>query len=111
MNLKHLILPASLIVALALPATALAQSGQQEAAMRGQSLSFSRDNVTVTITSSPGNSIVGDSKIDFDAMDTNHNGWLSLGEASSNATLAAEFEAVDNDHDRKLTREELKGWM
>jgi hypothetical protein len=109
MKLRHLILPAGLIVALALPTSVLAQTGQQEAAMRGQSLSFTRNNVS--ITSSPGNSIVGDYKIDFDAMDANHNAWISMTEARGNATLTAEFEAVDNNHDRKLTRDELKGWM
>src|SRR3546814_6173328 len=44
-------------------------------------------------------------------MDSNGNGSISRGEAKSNATLTAEFDAVDNNHDGKLDRQELEGWM
>ncbi|RFP59847.1 hypothetical protein D0Y53_09880 [Luteimonas weifangensis] len=65
----------------------------------------------VTVTSSPGNSIVGDYEIDFGTLDANHNGSISRGEARSNATLTAEFNAVDHDHNGRLSQDELKGWM
>src|SRR5690606_33020063 len=65
----------------------------------------------VTFTSSPSNSIVGDYKIDFTAMDSNGNGSISRSEARSNATLTGEFDAVDNNSDGKLDRQELGGWM
>jgi len=65
----------------------------------------------VTFTSSPSNSIVGDYKIDFAAMDGNGNGSISRSEASSNATLTAEFAAVDADHNGQLSKSELTGWL
>lgn len=127
MNLKPFVLPAALLLVLGIPAISFAQTPQQQdaAAEAAANAAISDPQVppaapmpltatlqgNVTVTSSPGNSIVGDYKIDFDAMDANHNGWISMAEARSNATLTAEFEAVDNNHDRKLTRDELKGWM
>ena len=63
------------------------------------------------VTSSPADSVVGEYKIDFAAMDKNSDGNLSRAEAKSNATLTAEFRAVDNDHNGKLSQAELKGWM
>ena len=65
----------------------------------------------VTVTSSPSNSIVGDYKIDFAAMDSNHDGSIRRAEAKSNPTLSAEFAAVDNNHDGRLSKQELEGWM
>jgi Ca2+-binding EF-hand superfamily protein len=44
-------------------------------------------------------------------MDSNGNGSISRSEAKSNATLTAEFDAVDNNHDGKLDQQELAGWM
>src|SRR3546814_16993840 len=44
-------------------------------------------------------------------MDSNGNGSISRGEAKSNAKLTAEFDAVDNNHDGQLDRQELEGWM
>ena len=66
---------------------------------------------SASVTSSPGNSIVGDYKVDFDAMDTNHDGSISRGEAKGNATLMQEFRGVDMNHNGKLSKDELKGWM
>src|SRR3546814_12301563 len=43
-------------------------------------------------------------------MDSNGNGSISRGEAKSNATLTAEFDAVDNNHDGNLDRQELEVW-
>ncbi|MGJ7904705.1 hypothetical protein, partial [Lysobacter sp. 1R34A] len=65
----------------------------------------------VTITSSPPNSVVGEYKIDFDTLDANHDGNLSRAEARSNATLTAEFRAVDVDNNGRLSKKELSGWM
>ena len=63
------------------------------------------------LANSPANSVVGDYKIDFDALDANRNGTLSRGEVRSNATLSAEFRAVDVNRDGRLSKDELKGWM
>ena len=65
----------------------------------------------VAVTSSPPDSVVGDYKIDFDALDKNNDGNLSRAEVKSNATLSGEFRAVDNDRNGKLSKAELKGWM
>ncbi|QOY64102.1 hypothetical protein INQ40_10380 [Lysobacter sp. H21R4] len=64
----------------------------------------------VTVVSAPADSIVGDYTVDFDRMDSNHDGAISSTEAASNSTLTAEFRAVDNNHDGKLSRKELEGW-
>ena len=65
----------------------------------------------VAVTSSAANSVVGDYKIDFDALDKNGDGSLTRAEVKSNATLHWEFRAVDSDHNGKLSKAELKGWM
>lgn len=64
----------------------------------------------VTITSSAPDSVVGDYRIDMAGMDTDGDGRLSRAEAASNATLTAEFAAVDLNGDGMLDAEELKGW-
>jgi Ca2+-binding EF-hand superfamily protein len=55
--------------------------------------------------------VVGEYRIDFAALDANGDGSLSRTEVRSNATLTGEFRAVDNDHNGRLSKEELKGWM
>lgn len=67
----------------------------------------------VTVTSSPGNSISSNYRIDFAAMDTNGDGNIVRAEvsASGNADLMREFHVVDANHNGRLTREELKGWL
>jgi len=63
------------------------------------------------VTSLPPDSVVGEYKIDFTAMDANGDGSINRSEASSNKTLTDEFRAVDNNHDGRLSKEELAGWM
>jgi hypothetical protein len=65
----------------------------------------------VTFTSSPPNSVVGDYKIDCAALDANGDGQVSRGEARGNASLTAEFNAVDTDHNGRLSKTELQGWL
>lgn len=65
----------------------------------------------VTFTSSPSNSVVGEYAIDFAAMDSNGDGGISRAEARSNATLTAEYAAVDIDSNGRLSKSELQGWM
>ncbi|HKN77776.1 MAG TPA: hypothetical protein VJW16_01295 [Lysobacter sp.] len=61
----------------------------------------------------PPDSISSNYKLDFDALDKNHDGNLSRGEvkASGNEDLMREFKAVDNNHNGRLSKDELKGWM
>ncbi len=49
-------------------------------------------------------------KIDFEAMDRNHNGSISRSEAKANANLSREFRVVDANHDGKLSPNELANW-
>jgi hypothetical protein len=67
----------------------------------------------VTVTSSPGNSISSNYRIDFAAMDANGDGHIVRGEvsASGNDDLMREFHVVDANRNGRLTREELKGWL
>ncbi|KAF1686517.1 hypothetical protein B1992_08190 [Pseudoxanthomonas broegbernensis] len=56
-------------------------------------------------------SVVGDYRIDFDALDADGDGLIDRREAAANATLEAEFRAVDANADGRLDREELAGWI
>jgi len=67
--------------------------------------------MATSVKSSPPDSVVGDYKIDFAAMDKNSDGNISRSEAKSNQTLTDEFRAVDNNHDGRLSKEELSGWQ
>src|SRR5690606_28638102 len=64
----------------------------------------------VTFTSSPPDSVVGDYRIDMATLDGNGDGRLSRAEARANATLSAEFAAVDNNNDGVLDAGERRGW-
>lgn len=50
-------------------------------------------------------------KIDFDAMDRNHDGSISRAEARGNANLVREFHVVDANHNGRLSKQELKNWL
>ena len=63
------------------------------------------------VKSNPPDSVVGDYKIDFAALDKNSDGSLNRSEAKTNQTLTDEFRAVDNNNDGRLSKEELSGWM
>ena len=65
----------------------------------------------VSVTSHPGNSISSNYHVDFDAMDTNHDGKISRAEAKGNADLMREFRVVDRNHDGRLSKDEMKGWL
>lgn len=49
--------------------------------------------------------------IDFDALDSDGDGFISRREAAAHERLAEEFRGVDADGDGKLSREELRGWI
>jgi len=69
------------------------------------------NNEQVVIRSFEPDSVVGEYRIDFDALDGNGDGVLSRTEAGANATLGGEFRAVDTNADGRLDRNELSGWM
>ena len=62
----------------------------------------------VTVTSSPPDSTLAN-KVDFDALDGNHDGQLSRAEAGTHTALAADFRSIDADHNGQITRKELAG--
>ncbi|MBJ7576155.1 hypothetical protein [Luteimonas sp. MC1828] len=65
----------------------------------------------VTISSRLPDSVIGEYRIDMAALDANADGKLTRREARTNATLTAEFRAVDANGDGVLDSHELKGWM
>ena len=65
----------------------------------------------VTVTSHPGNSISSNYHVDFDAMDSNHDGSITRAEAKGNADLMREFHVVDSNHNGRLSKDEMKGWL
>ena len=65
----------------------------------------------VTIKSHLPDSVVGEYRIDMAALDRNGDGRLSPTEAAGNATLDAEFLAVDANADGVLDGDELADWV
>ena len=47
----------------------------------------------------------------FDAMDTNHDGFITLDEWKAAGRREERFAEIDADHDGKITREELRAFM
>ncbi len=66
----------------------------------------------VSVTSSTGNSLVGEQPANFAALDKDGDGLLSRSEvdSSGNAALMREFTSVDTDRNGRLSRSEMKGW-
>lgn len=65
----------------------------------------------VTVRTIQPNSVVGDYKIDFAALDTDGDGFISREEAQANPALADEFDSLDTARRGKLGREQLAGWL
>ena len=69
------------------------------------------DQAQVTVRSIQPDSVIGNYRIDFDAMDVNGDGFISREEAQANPALADEFHALDTARRGKLSREQLAGWL
>ncbi|WP_425477819.1 EF-hand domain-containing protein [Stenotrophomonas nitritireducens] len=65
----------------------------------------------VTVRSIQPDSVVGNYRIDFDALDVDGDGFISREEAQANPALADEFNALDSARRGRLTREQLAGWL
>ncbi|MCD7098185.1 EF-hand domain-containing protein [Stenotrophomonas sp. MMGLT7] len=65
----------------------------------------------VTVRSIQPDSVIGDYRIDFDALDSDGDGFISRAEAQANPSLAAEFDALDTARSGRLSREQLAGWL
>ena len=66
---------------------------------------------TVIVRSIQPDSVTGNYRIDFDALDVDGDGFLSRDEAQANPALADEFNALDTARRGKLAREQLAGWL
>ena len=69
------------------------------------------DQAQVTVRSIQPDSVIGNYRIDFDAMDVDGDGFISREEAQANPALADEFNALDTARRGKLSREQLAGWL
>lgn len=67
----------------------------------------------VTVREVPPDSVSSNYRVDFGAVDRNGDGNVSRGEvrASGNADLDREFHVVDANHNGRLSKEEMKGWL
>ena len=69
------------------------------------------DQAQVTVRSIQPDSLIGDYRIDFTALDVDGDGFISREEAQANPALADEFNALDSHRRGRLTREQLAGWL
>jgi len=65
----------------------------------------------VTVRSIQPDSVIGNYRIDFAALDVDGDGFISREEAQANPALADEFNALDTARRGKLSREQLAGWL
>lgn len=65
----------------------------------------------VTVRSIQPDSVAGNYRIDFDALDVDGDGFISRDEAQANPALADEFNALDTARRGRLAREQLAGWL
>ncbi len=64
----------------------------------------------VTVRTIQPERVAGNYHIDFDALDSDHDGYISRSEAQANPSLADEFDALDTPHSGRLSRTQLAGW-
>jgi hypothetical protein len=66
----------------------------------------------VSVTSSTGNSLVGERPVNFASLDKDGDGLLSRSEvdSSGNTALMREFTSVDTDRNGRLSQGEMKDW-
>src|SRR5690554_1724247 len=82
----------------------------QQREVTGDTVRRGADGRQVNISSNAPDSVMGDYRVDFDALDADGDGYISREEAQVNDVLTAEFHVADSDGDGRLTREELSGW-
>lgn len=127
--------PARLALPLLLVASASTVGAQQRPApavstplaeapvnVREQALSSGRVTHAVQVRTDPGqaavtvrsiqpDTVLGNYRIDFTALDVDGDGFISRAEAQANPALADEFNALDTARRGKLSREQLAGWL
>ncbi len=65
----------------------------------------------VVVRSIQPDSVAGNYRIDFAALDADGDGFINRDEAQANPALADEFNALDTLRRGKLAREQLAGWL
>lgn len=65
----------------------------------------------VTVRSIQPDSVIGNYRIDFNALDVDADGFISREEAQANPALADEFNALDTSRRGRLDRSQLAGWL
>ncbi|SBV40044.1 EF-hand domain-containing protein [Xanthomonas graminis] len=65
----------------------------------------------VTVRTVQPDKVAGNYRIDFDALDSDHDGSISRSEAQANPALADEFDSLDPQRRGRLSREQLAGWL
>lgn len=65
----------------------------------------------VIVRSIQPDSVPGNYRIDFDALDVDGDGFISRDEAQANPALADEFNALDSGRRGRLERSQLAGWL
>ncbi|KAB7767432.1 EF-hand domain-containing protein [Xanthomonas sp. LMG 12462] len=65
----------------------------------------------VTVRSIQPDRVAGSYRIDFEALDTDHDGYISRSEAQANPSLADEFDALDTTRSGRLSPAQLAGWL
>lgn len=80
------------------------------AASNQHSKTIERPEGPLTITWGPAPPLPNQGPPDFDALDTNGDGRLSLAETEPHRLLHSDFLYVDRNRDGYITREELARW-
>ncbi|MCC4594886.1 EF-hand domain-containing protein [Xanthomonas campestris pv. phormiicola] len=65
----------------------------------------------VTVRTVQPDTVAGNYRIDFDALDSDHDGYISRSEAQASPALADEFDSLDPQRRGRLSREQLAGWL
>lgn len=66
---------------------------------------------TVTVRSVQPDSVVGQYRFRFEALDVDGDGFISREEAQANPALADEFTSLDATRRGRLDRAQLQGWL
>jgi len=66
---------------------------------------------TVTVRSVQPDSVVGQYRFRFEALDVDGDGFISREEAQANPALADEFISLDTPRRGRLDRNQLQGWL
>lgn len=74
-------------------------------------LPVAEGDAPVTVRSIQPDSVTGNYRINFDALDVDGDGFISRDEAHANPALADEFTALDTQRRGRLDRSQLAGWL